>query len=69
MFRRSKKELGNWDKMLPYLLIAYRKVPQASTRFSSFELLYGRRVKVPLDILKESWEGDKRCSDSVVEFF
>ena len=34
----------NWDKDLPYLLFAYREVPQASTGFSPFELLYGRSV-------------------------
>ena len=43
----------NW---LPYLLFAYREVPQDSTGFSPFELLYGRVVQGPLDILKESWK-------------
>ena len=26
--------LSDWDKLLPYLLFAYREVPQASTGFS-----------------------------------
>ena len=34
----------DWDKWLPYLLFAYREVPQDSTGFSPFELLYGRAV-------------------------
>ena len=51
----------NWDQLLPYLLFAYREVPQASTGFSPFELVYGRQVRGPLDIIKESWEADK-CS-------
>ena len=29
-----------WRKFLPYILFAYREVPQASTGLSSFELLY-----------------------------
>ena len=66
--RLPKEEVGDWDKMLPYLLFAYREVPQARTGFSPFELLYGRRVRGPLDILKESWERDKRSSDSAVEY-
>ena len=37
---RSQKD---WDEYLPYLLFAYREVPQESTGFSPFELLYGRR--------------------------
>ncbi|KAL5516790.1 hypothetical protein EMCRGX_G002203 [Ephydatia muelleri] len=53
----------NWDKWLPYLLFAYREVPQDSTGFSPFELLYGRAVRGPLDILKESWKEPKKGSD------
>ena len=57
MLRKAAAEEGkDWDKLLPYLLFAYQEVPQASTGFSSFELLYGRVVRGPLDILKESWE-------------
>ena len=48
----------DWDKLLPYLLVAYREVPQASTGFSPFELLYGREVRGPLDVLKETWAAD-----------
>ena len=43
-------ERKDWDKLVPYLLIAYREVPQASTGFSPFELLYGRNVHGPLDV-------------------
>lgn len=55
----------DWDRWLPYLLFAYREVPQASTGFSPFELLYGRQVRGPLDVLREAWEGPgtpKTCS-------
>ena len=42
MLRKSAtKEGKDWDKLLPYLLFAYREVPQTSTGFSPFELLYG----------------------------
>uniref|UniRef100_A0A673ICM5 CCHC-type domain-containing protein n=1 Tax=Sinocyclocheilus rhinocerous TaxID=307959 RepID=A0A673ICM5_9TELE len=42
---------------LPYLMFAYREVPQSSTGFSPFEMLYGRQVCGSLDVLKEAWEG------------
>ena len=58
----------NWDKWLPYLLFAYQEVPQDSTGFSPFELLYGRAVRGPLDILKGSWKEPKKCSDNVVSY-
>ncbi|KAG6930496.1 hypothetical protein G0U57_003644, partial [Chelydra serpentina] len=48
----------DWDKYLPHLLFAYREVPQESTGFSPFELLYGRRVRGPLDLMRDEWEGE-----------
>ena len=35
--------VDNWDQWLPYLLFAYREVPQVSTGYSPFKLLYGRQ--------------------------
>lgn len=45
----------DWDKWLPFLMFAYREVPQASTGFLPFELMYGWPVQGPLDILKRAW--------------
>ena len=58
----------DWDKLLPYLLFTYREMPQASTGFSPFELLYGRAVQGPLDVIRETWEADERSDDSVVSY-
>lgn len=56
----------DWDEYLPYLLFAYREVPQESTGFSPFELLYGRRVRGPLDVLREMWTGDEPVEEQTV---
>ncbi len=48
---------------LPYLLFAYREVPQASLGFSPFELLYGREVRGPLSLLEEIWKGSHKIPD------
>lgn len=37
-----------------------------TTGFSPLELLYGRSVRGPLDVLKEAWEGSKKSSENVV---
>ena len=69
MLKKTANEEGkDWDHILPYLLFAYRKVPQASTGFAPFELLYGHRVRGHLDILKESWEASNKSSESVVSY-
>ena len=69
MLRKAATDEGkDWDKWVPYLLFAYREVPQASTGFSPFELLYGRPVRGPLDILRETWESSPKSSESIVSY-
>ncbi|GFY14596.1 transposon Ty3-I Gag-Pol polyprotein [Trichonephila clavipes] len=40
------------DRQLPFLLCAYREVPNTTTGVSPFRLLYGREARGPLAILK-----------------
>ena len=59
MLRRMCAEKPkDWDRYLGALLFAYREAPQASLGFSPFELIYGRRVRGPLTLLKEIWTGE-----------
>ena len=67
MLRKFAREAPqSWDELLPFLLFAYREVPQASTGFSPFQLLYGRHVRGPLDIVREIWEGDQEAEPTNV---
>eukprot|EP00731_Ephydatia_muelleri_P032819 Em0024g363a len=54
MLRKAATE--DWDKLIPYQLFTYREVPQASMGFSPLQLVYGRQVRGPLDVLKEEWK-------------
>ena len=58
----------DWDRLIPYLLFTYREVPQASTGFAPFELVFGRHVRGLLDVLNESWEASSRSRESVVSY-
>lgn len=42
-----------WDRYLQPLLFAYREVPQTSTGFSPFELLFSHNARGPLFLIKE----------------
>ncbi|KAL1274411.1 hypothetical protein QQF64_027225, partial [Cirrhinus molitorella] len=57
MLRRvTAEDRRDWDWMLPYVLFGVREVPQASTGFTPFELLFGRQPRGLLDVAREAWE-------------
>uniref|UniRef100_A0A9J8CRS1 Gypsy retrotransposon integrase-like protein 1 n=1 Tax=Cyprinus carpio carpio TaxID=630221 RepID=A0A9J8CRS1_CYPCA len=41
----AAEDRWDWDQMLPYVLFGIREVPQTSTGFTSFELLFGRQPR------------------------
>ena len=69
MLRKTATSEGkDWDTLIPYVLFAYREVPQASTGFSPFELLYGRSVRGPLDVVRETWEATTKSDPNIVSY-
>ena len=57
----ADEDRKDWDRLLPYVLFAYREVPQALTGFSPFELVYRSR----LDIIIKGDLASEKSSDSV----
>jgi len=49
---------SDWDQGIHLLLFAAREAVQESLGFSPFELVFGRTVRGPLKLLKESWLAD-----------
>uniref|UniRef100_A0A9J7YZE9 Integrase catalytic domain-containing protein n=1 Tax=Cyprinus carpio carpio TaxID=630221 RepID=A0A9J7YZE9_CYPCA len=45
----------DWGLMIPYIHFGIREVPQASTGFTRFELLFGQQPRSLLDVAK-AWE-------------
>ncbi|KAL1263574.1 hypothetical protein QQF64_006313 [Cirrhinus molitorella] len=54
--RVAAEDRKDWDLLIPYVLFGIREVPQASTGFTPFELLFGRQPRGLLDVAKEAWE-------------
>ena len=42
---------NNWDTFLPALAFAYNSAVNATTKMTPFELVYGRKPKIPLDLI------------------
>lgn len=58
---------GDWEACLPAAMFALRIAPHESTGFSPAELVYGRALRSPLRIIRESWEG-REDDPSVVAY-
>ena len=64
MLRRMCAEKPrDWDRYINALLFAYRETPHESLGFSPFELLYGRKVRGPMKILRELWTKEQEDSE------
>ena len=55
MLTKAAKAGQDWVGQVPFALFALRAAPNRDTQFSPFELIYGRRVRTPLDILHQGW--------------
>lgn len=59
-----KERPNDWDRYLEPAHFAYREVPQDSTGFSPFELLYGHSVRGPITILKQLWSKEVESGEA-----
>ena len=67
MIRKTLADHRELDNYLPYFLFACREAPCSSTNFSPFELLFGKHVHGPLDILSRQWVPAKSTSPTITE--
>ncbi|KAL0148266.1 hypothetical protein M9458_056412, partial [Cirrhinus mrigala] len=68
MLRRvAAEDKRDWDLMIPYVMFGIREVPQASTGFTPFELLFARQPRGLLDVAREAWEQQPAPHRTVVE--
>ena len=60
----------SWDELLPYALLAYRSASHESLGgFSPSEIVFGKNLQGPLDLLKSDWEGVIQSSSVPVADF
>ena len=58
MLTKAASEGHDWVGQVPFALFALRAAPNRDTGFSPFELVYGRRVRTPLDVFHQGWTQD-----------
>jgi len=62
--RMCSEKPKDWDRYVDALLFAYREAPQESLWFAPFEMLYGRSVNGPLQILRKLWTQEQDDPDT-----
>ncbi len=55
MLRKAHSCGKDWVEQLPFALFALRQMPCRSTGFSSYELVWGRAMRTPLDVIYNGW--------------
>ena len=69
MLRRlCHEQPRQWHCFINLFLFAYREVRQEATGFSPFDLLYGRTVRGPVQILKELWSDEEDVSEVTTSY-
>ncbi|KAK3795388.1 hypothetical protein RRG08_059641 [Elysia crispata] len=47
----------SWTKLIPAVLFAFREIPNSTTGYRPFTLMYGRQVRGPADIIADICSG------------
>ena len=53
MLTKAKSQGLDWVAQVPFALFALRSAPNRETGFSPYELVFGKQVRTPLDILHQ----------------
>ncbi len=56
MLRKAHAQGLDWVGQIPFALFALRQMPCRSTGFSPYELIYGKNMRTPLDLLYSGWK-------------
>ncbi|KAL8610943.1 hypothetical protein ACOMHN_042560 [Nucella lapillus] len=57
------EEGNNWDRYIPGVLFAYHTSVHASTKCTPFEVMYGRKARLPIDLKSENESDDHQSAD------
>ena len=68
MLRKQPNRQQDWDRLVKYMLFAYRAAPHYNTGFSPFEMIYGRQLRGPLDLVKDGWLAGNLSQVDAVEW-
>ncbi len=64
--RYTSRDQKDWDRKLPFVLMAYRSAVHSSVGFSPNEMMLGHSVRLPIDLVYGTPPGEKYSRDEYV---
>ena len=65
IYKLAQSDPRGWFRLLPFVLWSLREKPSSTTHISPYTLVYGTLPKGPLNVLKESWAGERELPFSI----
>ena len=62
MLAKAREEGVDWAQFLPMALFAIRQVPNRDTGYSPHELVFGTKMRGPLNLVYAGWLGDEEMT-------
>ena len=69
LVKLAEENPSEWDTLLTPTLFALRQMPNASTGFPPFELMYGRKVRGPIDVIADSCSDRNEENDELIHAY
>lgn len=60
ILRKASTSKVDWVEQVPFALFALRQMPCKTAGFSPYEMVWGRTMRTPLDVVYCGWR-EKRC--------
>ena len=69
LVKLAEENPSEGDTLLTLTLFALRQMPNASTGFPPFELMYGRKVRGPIDVIADSCSDRNEENDELIHAY
>lgn len=53
-YLRSFANEDNWDEWIPYYVFCYNSTPHTDTKYSPFELIFGKIISLPTEVINDT---------------
>ena len=68
MLKRSLQDKLDWAQQVKYVLFTCKDALNRDSGLSPFEIVFGRHVRGPLELLHDMWETEEKTSINICDW-